>query len=38
MITRGELLILGIKVAPSTVREVLKQAGIDPAPERSSAT
>jgi putative transposase len=32
----GELLVLGIKVAASTVGEILKEAGIDPAPERSS--
>jgi hypothetical protein len=30
----GELLILGVKVAASTVWEILKDAGIDPAPER----
>ena len=34
----GELLVLGIKVAASTVWEILRQAGIDPAPERTSAT
>jgi putative transposase len=34
----GELLVLGIKVAASTVWEILKDAGIDPAPERSSQT
>ena len=34
----GELLVLGIKVAPSTVWEILRQAGIDPAPERTSTT
>jgi transposase InsO family protein len=34
----GELLVLGIKIAASTVWEILKQAGIDPAPERSSQT
>jgi transposase len=34
----GELLVLGIKVAASTVWEILKDAGIDPAPERSSTT
>jgi hypothetical protein len=28
----GELLVLGIKIAASTVREILQQAGIDPAP------
>ena len=32
----GELLTLGIKVAPSTVWEILKDAGIDPAPKRTS--
>jgi putative transposase len=32
----GELLVLGIKVAASTVWEILKEAGIDPAPERTS--
>jgi putative transposase len=34
----GELLVLGIKVAASTVWEILHEAGIDPAPERGSAT
>jgi transposase len=34
----GELLVLGVKVAPSTVWEILKQAGIDPAPDRSATT
>ena len=34
----GELLTLGIKVAASTVWEILRQAGIDPAPERTTAT
>ncbi|GAA2215665.1 hypothetical protein GCM10009850_111330 [Nonomuraea monospora] len=34
----GELAMLGIKVAPSTVWEILKQAGLDPAPERVSTT
>jgi putative transposase len=34
----GELLVLGVKVAASTVWEILHEAGIDPAPERSSAT
>jgi len=34
----GELLVLGIKVAASTVWEILKDAGINPAPERSSQT
>jgi hypothetical protein len=30
----GELLVLGVKVAPSMVWEILKEAGLDPAPER----
>jgi putative transposase len=34
----GELLVLGAKVAPSTVWEILKEAGIDPAPGRSATT
>ena len=34
----GELFVLGIKVAASTVWEILQQAGIDPAPERTTAT
>jgi transposase InsO family protein len=34
----GELLVLGIKVAASTVWEILHQAGIDPAPQRTSDT
>ncbi|SPL98997.1 Mobile element protein [[Actinomadura] parvosata subsp. kistnae] len=34
----GELTTLGIKVAPSTVWETLKQAGLDPAPDRASTT
>jgi transposase InsO family protein len=34
----GELIPLGITVAPSTVWEILKQEGVDPAPERASAT
>ena len=34
----GELLVLGVKVAPSTVWEILRQAGIDPAPDRSATT
>jgi transposase len=34
----GELLVLAIKVAASTVWEILHEAGIDPAPERSSTT
>jgi putative transposase len=32
----GELLVLGVKVAASTVWEILTDAGIDPAPERTS--
>jgi putative transposase len=34
----GELLVLGVKVAASTVWEILHEAGIDPAPGRNSAT
>ena len=34
----GELLVLGVKVAASTVWEILHEAGIDPPPERGSAT
>jgi transposase len=34
----GELTTLGITVAPSTVWEILKQEGLDPAPERASST
>ena len=34
----GELLLLGVKVAASTVWEILHEAGIDPVPERSSNT
>lgn len=34
----GELLVLGVHVAASTVWEILKEAGIDPAPERASST
>jgi transposase len=34
----GELLVLGVKVAPSTVWEILKDASIGPAPERSATT
>jgi putative transposase len=34
----GELLTLGIKVAPSTVWEILREAGIDPAPDRAAST
>jgi putative transposase len=32
----GELLVLGIMIAAATVWEILKDAGIDPAPERTS--
>jgi transposase InsO family protein len=34
----GELLTLGITVAPSTVWEMLREAGIDPAPDRASTS
>jgi transposase InsO family protein len=34
----GELLVLGVKVAASTVWEILREAGIDPAPERAHST
>ncbi|CAM5712731.1 Integrase catalytic domain-containing protein OS=Kitasatospora aureofaciens OX=1894 GN=GCM10010502_69580 PE=4 SV=1 [Kitasatospora aureofaciens] len=34
----GELLVLGVKVAASTVWQILKEAGIPPAPERTSST
>jgi transposase InsO family protein len=34
----GELLVLGIRTAASTVWEILRQAGIDPASERASTT
>jgi len=34
----GELLVLGIKVAASTVWEILRQAGVDLAPERTTTT
>jgi len=34
----AELLVLGVKVAASTIWEILRDAGIDPAPERSSTT
>jgi putative transposase len=34
----GELATLGIKVAASTVWEILKETGVDPAPPRSTTT
>lgn len=34
----GELLVLGIKLAASTVWKILTNAGIDPAPQRASST
>jgi transposase len=34
----GEFLVLGVTVAASTVWEILKNAGIEPAPERTSST
>ncbi|EFL27509.1 LOW QUALITY PROTEIN: integrase, partial [Streptomyces himastatinicus ATCC 53653] len=34
----GELLALGVKVAASTVWKILKEAGVDPAPDRNSST
>jgi putative transposase len=34
----GELTSLGEKIAPSTVWQILKDAGIDPAPRRSGQT
>src|ERR1019366_5496030 len=34
----GELIKLGVTVAPSTVWEILRSAGIDPAPRRSGPT
>lgn len=34
----GELAMLGIKVAASTVWQILKDAGIDPAPDRAATT
>ncbi|MFE5581256.1 integrase [Kitasatospora sp. NPDC056531] len=34
----GELLVLGVKVAASTVWEILKEAGIPPSPDRTSST
>jgi transposase InsO family protein len=34
----GELLTLGIKVAASTVWEILREAGVDPSPDRTATT
>lgn len=34
----GELLTLGVKVAASTVWEILRQAGVDPASDRAATT
>jgi transposase len=34
----GELMKVGVAVAPSTVWEILRAAGIDPAPRRSGPT
>jgi len=34
----GELTGLGHKIAPSTIWEILKEAGIDPAPQRAAAS
>src|SRR4051794_21247411 len=34
----GELLVLGVKAAASTVSEIRHTAGIDPAPDRASST
>ncbi|MGW3572171.1 helix-turn-helix domain-containing protein [Streptomyces sp. NPDC000941] len=34
----GELLVLGVKVAASTVWKILKDAGIGPAPDQNSST
>src|SRR4051812_21209525 len=34
----GELRVLGVKVAASTVWEILRAAGIDPAPDRAATT
>jgi hypothetical protein len=35
---QGELFVLGVEVAASTVWEILKDAGIGPTPERASST
>jgi putative transposase len=34
----GELLVLSVKVAASTVWQILRDAGIDPTPQRASST
>lgn len=34
----GELLVLGVRVGALTVWEILKEAGIEPVPERNSST
>jgi transposase InsO family protein len=34
----GELLVLGVTVAASTVWEILRETGVDPSPERGSGT
>jgi putative transposase len=34
----GELLVLGVQVAASTVWQIIHDAGVDPAPDRSSTT
>jgi transposase len=34
----GELLTLGVKVAASTVWQILRDAGVDPSPDRTSTT
>jgi hypothetical protein len=34
----GELTVLGHKIAPSTTWEILKEAGLDPAPRRAAAS
>jgi hypothetical protein len=34
----GEMLVLGVRVAASTVWEILHEAGIDPAPQRTNTT
>ncbi|MEU5647043.1 hypothetical protein [Streptomyces milbemycinicus] len=34
----GELTVLGIKAAASTVWEILRTTGIDPAPQRTDTT